>query len=177
MTASRFNILNTPYFPRPRKYRRLFSKPTYWPRCSRGQYGEGNNQAGICEAEGNKRLIPGRWARSPPVIFYYDYQTILQIMTFGSSILIRFQGVHSHRSHSDTVAVLSSSVHLAQESRTNHKSHYKISKATSYMRHSVRRPPPWVMSHAHGSMTHLNKYRTPLSLYSKSSKQKLCVSA
>ena len=65
-------------------------------------------------------------------------------MTFGSSILIRFRGVHSHRSHSDTVTVLSSSVHLAQESRTNHKSNHKISKDTSYMRHSVRWPPPWV---------------------------------
>ena len=54
-----------PYFPRPRKYRRLFSEPTYWPRRSRGQYGEGNNQAGIFEAEGNKSLIPGRLARSP----------------------------------------------------------------------------------------------------------------
>ena len=57
--------LNRPYFPRPRKYRRLFSEPTYWPRRSRGQYGEGNNQAGIFEAEGNKSLIPGRLARSP----------------------------------------------------------------------------------------------------------------
>ena len=43
-----------PYFSRPRKYRRLFSEPTYWPRRSRGQYGEGNNQAGIFEAEGIK---------------------------------------------------------------------------------------------------------------------------
>ena len=60
------NILcvNRPYFSRPRKYRRLFSEPTYWPRRSRGQYGEGNNQAGIFEAEGNKSLIPGRLARS-----------------------------------------------------------------------------------------------------------------
>ena len=54
-----------PYFPRPRKYRWLFSEPTYWPRRSRGQYGEGNNQAGIFEAEGNKSLIPGRIGRSP----------------------------------------------------------------------------------------------------------------
>ena len=54
-----------PYFSRPRKYRRLFSEPTYWPRRSRGQYGEGNNQAGIFEAEGNKSLIPGRLVRSP----------------------------------------------------------------------------------------------------------------
>ena len=57
--------INRPYFWRPRKYRRLFSEPTYWPRRSRGQYGEGNNQAGIFEAEGNKSLIPGRLARSP----------------------------------------------------------------------------------------------------------------
>ena len=28
-------------------------------------YGEGNNQAGIFEAEGNKSLIPGRLVRSP----------------------------------------------------------------------------------------------------------------
>ena len=56
--------INRPYFSRPRKYRRLFSEPTYWPRRSRGQYGEGNNQAGIFEAEGNKSLIPGRLARS-----------------------------------------------------------------------------------------------------------------
>ena len=56
--------VNRPYFSRPRKYRRLFSEPTYWPRRSRGQYGEGNNQAGIFEAEGNKSLIPGRLARS-----------------------------------------------------------------------------------------------------------------
>ena len=55
----RYNV-NRPYFSRPRKYRRLFSEPTYWPRRSRGQYGEGNNQAGIFEAEGNKSLIPGR---------------------------------------------------------------------------------------------------------------------
>ena len=54
-----------PYFSRPRKYRRLFSEPTYWPRRSRGQYGEGNNQAGIFEAEGNKSLIPGRLVLSP----------------------------------------------------------------------------------------------------------------
>ena len=60
-----FPFLNRPYFSRPRKYRRLFSEPTYWPRRSRGQYGEGNNQAGIFEAEGNKSLIPGRLARSP----------------------------------------------------------------------------------------------------------------
>ena len=58
--------INRPYFSRPRKYRRLFSEPTYWPRRSRGQYGEGNNEAGIFEAEGNKSLIPGRLARSPP---------------------------------------------------------------------------------------------------------------
>ena len=57
--------INRPYFPRPRKYRRLFSEPTYWPRRSRGQYGEVNNQAGIFEAEGNKSLIPERLARSP----------------------------------------------------------------------------------------------------------------
>ena len=57
--------INRPYFSRPRKYRRLFSKPTYWPRRSRGQYGEGNNQAGIFEAEGNKSLIPGKLTRSP----------------------------------------------------------------------------------------------------------------
>ena len=57
--------INRPYFSRPRKYRRLFSEPTYWPRRSRGQYGEGNNQAGIFEAEGNKSLIPGRLVRSP----------------------------------------------------------------------------------------------------------------
>ena len=56
--------INRPYFSRPRKYRRLFSEPTYWPRRSQGQYGEGNNQAGIFEAEGNKNLIPGRLARS-----------------------------------------------------------------------------------------------------------------
>ena len=62
--------------------------------------------------------------------FYYDCQTILQNMTIGSSILIRFRGVHSHRSHSDTVAVLSSSVHLAQESRVNHKSTSRFSKDT-----------------------------------------------
>ena len=31
--------INRPYFSRPRKYRRLFSEPTYWPRRSRGQYG------------------------------------------------------------------------------------------------------------------------------------------
>ena len=54
-----------PYFPRPRKYRRLFSEPTDWRRCSRGQYGEENNQAGIFEAEGKKSLIPERLARSP----------------------------------------------------------------------------------------------------------------
>ena len=58
-------ILNRPYFPRPRKYRRLFSEPTYWPRHSWSQYGEGNNQAGFFEAEGNMSLIPGRLARSP----------------------------------------------------------------------------------------------------------------
>ena len=52
--------INRPYFSRPRKYRRLFSEPTYWPRLSPGQYGEGNNQAGIFEDEGNKSLIPGR---------------------------------------------------------------------------------------------------------------------
>ena len=45
--------INTPHFPRPRKYRRLFSEPTYWPRRSRGQYGEEHNQAGIFEAGGN----------------------------------------------------------------------------------------------------------------------------
>ena len=55
--------INRPYIPRPRKYRRLFSEPTYWPRRSRGQYGE-ENQAGIFEVEGNKSLIPGRSARS-----------------------------------------------------------------------------------------------------------------
>ena len=58
-------VVYRPYFPRPRKYRRLFSEPSYWPRRSRGQYGEGNIQAGIFEAEGNKSLIPGRLARSP----------------------------------------------------------------------------------------------------------------
>ena len=56
--------LNRPYFLRPRKYRRLVSEPTYWPRRSRGQYGERNNQDGIFEAEGNKSLIPGRLASS-----------------------------------------------------------------------------------------------------------------
>ena len=55
-----------PYFPRSRKYRRLFSEPTYWLRRSRGQYGEESNQAGIFKAEGNKSLIPGRLARSLP---------------------------------------------------------------------------------------------------------------
>ena len=54
-----------PYFPRPRKYRRLFSEPIYWPRRSRSQYGEENNQ-GIFEAKGNNSLIPGRLAPSPP---------------------------------------------------------------------------------------------------------------
>ena len=58
-------ILHRTYFPRLRKYQRLFSEPTYWHRRSWGQYGEGNNQAGIFEAEGNKSLIPGRLARSP----------------------------------------------------------------------------------------------------------------
>ena len=58
--------INRTSFPRPRKYRWLFSEPTYWPRRSRGQYGEEINQAGIFEAEGNKSLIPGRVARSPP---------------------------------------------------------------------------------------------------------------
>ena len=48
--------INRPYFSRPRKYRRLFSEPTYWPRRSRGQYGEGNNEAGIFEAEGKRVL-------------------------------------------------------------------------------------------------------------------------
>ena len=57
--------VSRPYFPRPRNSRRLFSEPTYWLRCSRGQYGEENNQAGIFEAEGNKSLIPGRLACSP----------------------------------------------------------------------------------------------------------------
>ena len=42
----------------------LWDRP-YWPRRSRGQYGEENNPAGIFEAEGNKSLIPGRLARSP----------------------------------------------------------------------------------------------------------------
>ena len=60
-----FHWLNRPYFPRPRKYQRLFCEPTHWLRHSRGQYGEGNNQAGIFKAEGNKSLIPGRLARSP----------------------------------------------------------------------------------------------------------------
>ena len=36
---------------------------------SRGQYDEENNQAGIFEAEGNKSLIPGRLARSPPSLY------------------------------------------------------------------------------------------------------------
>ena len=62
---SRPRVINRPYFLRPRKYRRLFSEPTCWPRRSRGQYGEGNNQAGVSKAEGNKSLIPGRLARSP----------------------------------------------------------------------------------------------------------------
>ena len=80
-------------------------------------------------------------------------------MTFGSSILIRFRGVHSHRSHSDTVAVLSSSVHLAQESRTNHKSNQNQQGHVAYA--ALRAPAAAMsMSHAHGSMTHLNKYRT-----------------
>ena len=58
-------LLYRPYFSRPRKSRRLFSEPRYWPRRSRGQYVEGNNQACIFEAEGKKSLIPGRLARSP----------------------------------------------------------------------------------------------------------------
>ena len=58
-SLSKTCLINRPYFPRPRKYRRLFSEPTYWPRRSWSQYGEGNNQAGIFEAEGNKSLIPG----------------------------------------------------------------------------------------------------------------------
>ena len=57
-------FVDRPYFSRPRKYRWLFSEPTYWPRCSQGQYGEGNNQAGIFEADGNKSFIPGRLVRS-----------------------------------------------------------------------------------------------------------------
>ena len=64
-SVARKYIINRPYFSRPRKYRRLFSEPTYWSRRSRGQYGEGNNQGGIFEAEGNKSLIPGRLARLP----------------------------------------------------------------------------------------------------------------
>ena len=36
---------------------------------SRGQYGEENNQAGLFETEGNKSLIPGRLARSPPSLY------------------------------------------------------------------------------------------------------------
>ena len=102
-----------------------------------------NRRKKKCERQRVRRSSPRSGSRDH-VIFYYDCQTILQTMTFGSSILIRFRGVHSHRSHSDTVAVLSSKVHLAQESRTNHKSNHKISKDTSYMRHSVRRAPPWV---------------------------------
>ena len=62
-------LINRPYFPRPRKYGRLFSEPTYWPRCSRGQYGEANNQAGIFSASGNKSLIPGKLAHSPPSFY------------------------------------------------------------------------------------------------------------
>ena len=61
--------LSRPYLPRPRKYRWLFSEPTYWPRRSRGQYGEENNQAGIFEAKGNKSLIPAREARSPQSLY------------------------------------------------------------------------------------------------------------
>ena len=50
-------ILNRPYFPRPRKYRRLFSETTYWPRRSRGQYHEENNQAGIFSRPRDIRVL------------------------------------------------------------------------------------------------------------------------
>ena len=60
--------VNRAYFPRPRKCRRLFSSP-HWPRRSRGQYGEENNQAGIFEDKGNKILIPGRLAPSPRSLY------------------------------------------------------------------------------------------------------------
>ena len=40
----------------------IFSESTYtyWPRCSRGQYGDENNQAGIFEAEGDRESYPGK---------------------------------------------------------------------------------------------------------------------
>ena len=81
-------------------------------------------------------------------------------MTFGSSILVRFWGVHSYRSHSDTVAVLSSSVHLAQESRP--KKQEQPQNQQGHVVYAALRAPAAAMSmsHAHGSMTQLNKYRT-----------------
>ena len=58
-------LVRRPYFSRPKKYRRSFFEPTYWPRRSWRQYGEGSNQADIFEAEGNKSLIPAESAHSP----------------------------------------------------------------------------------------------------------------
>ena len=72
-------LINRPYFPRPREYGRLFSEPTYWPRCSRGQYGEANNQAGIFSASGNKSLIPGKLAHSPPSFYSKSMKRKLRV--------------------------------------------------------------------------------------------------
>ena len=84
--------LNRPYFLRPRKYRRLFSEPTYWPRRSRGQYGVENNQACIFEAKGNKSLIPGGLARSPPSLYSKSTKQKLCVCakrTLASAVLVQ----------------------------------------------------------------------------------------
>ena len=66
------NKINRPYFSRPRKYRRLLSEPTYWPRRSRGQYGEGNNQAGIFEAEEGGRRRPRKISSLTTDLSFYS---------------------------------------------------------------------------------------------------------
>ena len=81
-------------------------------------------------------------------------------MTFGSSILVRFRGIHSTGHTVTQSQVLSSSVHLAQASRT--KNQEQPQNQQGHVVYAALRAlaAAMSMSHAHGSMTHLNKYRT-----------------
>ena len=76
--SAAYEIYRT-YFARPRRYQRLFSKPTYWLRRSRGQCGEQNIQAGIVGAEGNESLIAGRLARSPLSLYFKSVKRKLSV--------------------------------------------------------------------------------------------------
>ena len=79
--------------------------------------------------------------------FYYECQTIHQAMAFGSSILVRFRDVHSHRSH--TVAVLPSLVSPSCKKQSQVQAH---TNQKGHVAHAARRAPAAAMSMSHAPL-------------------------